>query len=496
MTMRRREFLAGAAAATLLPAMSSVSHAAGEGLTDLTATAAVRAMRQGDITAEAYAGALLARAKALTSLNAFITLEPDAVLEAARAADKRRQAGNAAGLLHGLPIPVKDSMNTRLAPTSNGTPALRGFRPTSDAALVKRLFDQGALLMGKTNMTEISFGWTSSNEAFGFVHNPYDRDRVPGGSSGGSAAAVASHIAPLATAADTLGSIRVPAAMCGIAGLRPTYGRYPGAGIMPLTTDKFDQGGALTRAVEDLALFDAVETGETEPLVARPLKGVRIGVAPFYMAQLDPEIDSATQEALHRLRDAGAEIVEADVPDVMKDGFNIAAAIMLYESQPTIAAFLEQQKAGIDFDQMFAQVSPNIKAFFKQFAMPPGRPPKEGYDAMLKKRDEFKSALRSHFAAQRIDALALPATAAFPPKIGADDVEIGTRKVSLFDAFGRNTALGPVGGTPGLILPSGISKAGLPIAMEFEALPGDDRKLLALGLSFEKALGPIPAPKV
>jgi indoleacetamide hydrolase len=137
--------------------------------------------------------------------------------------------------MHGLPIPVKDSVNTKTLPTSNGTRAFAEFRPKDDAAVLKLLFAQGAILMGKTNLHELSFGWTSNNAVFGPVHNPYDPSRVPGGSSGGSGAAVAARIAPLAIGEDTLGSIRVPATHCGLAGLRPSFGRYPDGGIMPLT---------------------------------------------------------------------------------------------------------------------------------------------------------------------------------------------------------------------------------------------------------------------
>jgi Asp-tRNA(Asn)/Glu-tRNA(Gln) amidotransferase A subunit family amidase len=169
-------------------------------------------------------------------------------LEAARAADKARAAGATLGMLHGLPIPVKDSVNTKDLPTSNGTRALRDFKAKDDAAVLKPLFAQGAILMGKTNLHELSYGWTSNNATFGPVRNPYDPEHVPGGSSGGSAAAVAARIAPLAIAEDTLGSIRVPASMCGLAGLRSTFGRYPDDGIMPLTVNKFDQVGPLARS--------------------------------------------------------------------------------------------------------------------------------------------------------------------------------------------------------------------------------------------------------
>src|SRR5579863_20623 len=160
-------------------------------LTALTAVEAVRALHRGDISAESYASALLRRCEAGKSLNAFITLRPELVLEFARECDRRRLSGATLGPLHGLPIPIKDSVNTRDLETTAGTPALRHFRPREDAPLVKALRDAGAIVLGKTNLHELSYGYTSNNHAFGAVHNPYDPSRVPGGSSGGSGASIA-----------------------------------------------------------------------------------------------------------------------------------------------------------------------------------------------------------------------------------------------------------------------------------------------------------------
>ena len=159
--------------------------ATADNLIELTATEAVAAMQRGEIAAEAYATALLARAQQCADLNAFRTIDPERVLEAARAADKSRSAGAALGPMHGLPIAVKDSVNTADYPTSAGHRKLRDFRPKADAAVLKPLKAAGAIVMGKTNLHELSFGWTSNNECFGSVHNPHDRTRIPGGSSGG-----------------------------------------------------------------------------------------------------------------------------------------------------------------------------------------------------------------------------------------------------------------------------------------------------------------------
>jgi Asp-tRNA(Asn)/Glu-tRNA(Gln) amidotransferase A subunit family amidase len=501
-TIERRKFLikssAIAAAAPAAWVCQSAGAQAQKGLSDLTAVAAVTAMRRGEVKAEDYARALLDRAQALETLNAFRTLDREMVLEAARAADRARASGAALGLLHGLPIPVKDSVNTKALPTSNGTRALRDFRPKDDAAVLKPLFAQGAILMGKTNIHELSYGWTSNNGVFGPVRNPYDTSRVPGGSSGGSAAAVAARIAPLAIAEDTLGSIRVPATMCGLAGLRPTFGRYPGDGIMPLSDGKFDQVGPLARSVTDLALFDTAVTGDAARLSSTPLNGVRIGVSPeYFLSGLDPEVERITTEALRKLSAAGATLVWAEIPEAAKAATGVTITIIVYETVPSISAFLSEQGTGLTFDQMLAQGSEGIQAAMKAFALPPNRPSQDAYESALVQRQQIREQTRRYFEQQGIAALAFPPIMVPPPRIGEDaEVTIRGEKVPLYLAMARNTALGSCASMASLILPAGMTSTGLPVGMEFAALSSKDRELLALGLSLEKALGPIPAPKL
>jgi len=472
--------------------------AADSNLVELSATAVVTAIRNGDIKSEDYARALLDRAQQLASLNAFRTLNRDMVLEAARDADKRRASGAQLGMLHGLPIPVKDSVNTKALPTSNGTRALANFRPKDDAAVLKPLFAQGAILMGKTNLHELSFGWTSNNAAFGAVRNPYDPSRVPGGSSGGSAAAVAARVAPLAIGEDTLGSIRVPATDCGLAGLRPTFGRYPDAGIMPLTNNKFDQVGPLARSVEDLALFDTALVTNASPIAPRPLKDVRIGVSRgVLMSGLDPEVDRVSRETLEKLRDAGAILVEAELSAAVQDASLIARTIIFYEAMPSIASFLQDEGTGLSFDQMLAQASEGIQAQMKAVMLPPARPTRETYETMLAQREQLKIAIRRYYEENGIAALAFPPTRIPAPKIGEDtEVDIAGQKVPMAAAIARNIALGSCASMASLVLPAGLTANGLPVGMEFAGLPGTDREILALGLSLEKVLGPISAPKI
>jgi mandelamide amidase len=467
-------------------------------LTDLSAVDAGKVIKNGDLKAEDYASALLGRAQDLNSLNAFRTLDTELVLEAARAADKTRAAGAVLGALHGLPIPVKDSVNSKALPTSNGARALRDFRPKDDAGVLKSLLAQGGILMGKTNLHELSCGWTSNNEIFGAVHNPYAPNHVPGGSSGGSGVAVAARMAPLAVAEDTWGSIRVPASMCGLAGLRPSFGRYPDDGIMPLTQAKFDQVGPLARSVADLALFDAVVTGDHAPVRPTSLQGVRIGIAPkSLLSDLDPEVERITTEAFHKLRAAGVTLIEAELPDAVNALFGTVATILAYETMPAVAAFLEAQGTGITFDQLLQQAGEGIRETLKAFALPPNRPTQDAYEAALIQRQEIRDEIRRYFEQHGLIALAFPPILAPPPKIGQDaPVEIRGQKVSLVVAMGRNTALGSCASMAGLVLPAGMTSNGLPVGLEFDAMTGSDRSVLALGLSLEKVLGPIPAPSL
>jgi Asp-tRNA(Asn)/Glu-tRNA(Gln) amidotransferase A subunit family amidase len=319
---RREFFVVGAAAVagsvacrTSVPGPPPVSS---NELLEIGATDAVAAMKRGDITAERYAATLLERCEAGKRLDAFITLDPARVEAAAREADRRRASGETLGPLHGLPIPIKDSVNTKELPTTAGTPGFRTFRPKEDAPVVRALTQAGGIVLGKTNLHELSLGWTRPNQAFGPVRNPYDPTRIPGGSSGGTAAAVAARMAPLGVAEDTEGSIRVPAALCGIAGFRPTTGRYPSGGVAPITP-LFDQVGPHARSVADLVLFDQVVAREAAPIAALALKGIRLGVSRgYYFEDLDPKVERIMAEALKKLTDAGVELVETEVPDLAR----------------------------------------------------------------------------------------------------------------------------------------------------------------------------------
>jgi indoleacetamide hydrolase len=506
MRVTRRQFLASVSALATVSAAGCRNSVERSGtvenaseLLELSAAQAVDRMKRGDLTAERYAQTLLAQCERCQALNAFITLEPERVLEAARAADRKRKSGGQLGPLHGLPIPIKDSVNTKDYPTTGGTPGLRHFQPKEDAAIVRKLVDARAIILGKTNLHELSFGWTSNNLAFGPVHNPYDRTRIPGGSSGGTAAAVAARMAPLGIAEDTEGSIRVPAAMCGIAGFRPTTGRYPSTGVVPISA-LFDQVGPHARTVVDLILFDSVVTGDESALTPRPLAGVRLGVARgYWFKDLDPEVGRVTEEALRKLQQAGAEPVEAEVPEVERLRNLTTWPIENHDVLPALKKYLEENQAGIALADVVAQASADIKHDLHD-VMPGGKyfVSEKAYQAACGVyRSQLKKNYADYFRGTGVAAIVFPALIFPPTPIGeGQNVVISGKKFGFGEAVSRSIAPGSTAGLPGLVLPAGMTATGLPIAMEFDGPTGSDRELLALGLNLERVLGRLPAPKL
>jgi indoleacetamide hydrolase len=501
----RRAFVLKAAAAAGLSAVRGLSIAEAPSasqapLTALTATEAVGQMSRGEITCEHYARALLDRCEAVHALNAFITLDPARVLEDARARDLERRAGARPGPLFGLPIPVKDSVNTRDYPTTGGTPALRGFRPKEDAPVVTALRSAGAIVLGKTNLHELSFGWTSNNLAYGAVHNPYDPARIPGGSSGGTGAAVAARMAPLGIAEDTEGSIRVPAAFCGIQGFRPTTGRYSTQGCVPISP-LFDQVGPHARSVADLQLFDSVVTRDSRPFGSGSLRDVRLGVVhDYWFDDLDPEVERVTALALKRLEQAGAVLVEAPLPGVARLIAVTTDQVQNHDVRLALPRYLSRYGTGLTLEELVARASPDIQATFHSDVLPGGAN-FVAESVYVAARDrylpELRAAFRNYFASSGVAAMIFPATRVPPPRIGDETtLDIRGRAVAFEDAVARNIASGSTAGLPGLVLPAGLTRDGLPVAIELDAAEGSDRALLALGTAIERALDPLPAPRV
>ena len=501
----RREFIAWTAALASTAACSQNDETPGRNaivtpLTDIPATEAVSAMRLGDLAAEDYAAALLQQCRDGEYLNAFQTLDADRVLAEAREADLRRQAGETTGPLHGLPIPIKDSVNVAGYPTTGGTRALRNFIPTEDAELVRRLKAAGAIVLGKTSIHELSWGWTSNNLAFGAVRNPYDRNRIPGGSSGGTAAAVAARMAPLGVAEDTQGSIRVPAALCGLYGFRPTQNRYPNQGVVPISP-LFDQVGPHARNARDLAMFDQVVTGEPGVEDAADLDGMRLGIDRAYFFQsLDNDVARITENALRRLADAGVELVEAEVPGLQGLIDLTTATVQLYHVRPMLMKFLEEFGTGVTFDDVMAEASEDIGASFSEFVLPGGSGTPSEAD-FVAARDQHLPALRrtmaDYFTSNGLDAMIFPSTRVPATPIGQDvEVSVNGRTVAFEPVISGNISPGSTAGIPCIVVPAALDGNGLPVCLELDGPAGSDRRMLEIGLALDGLLDPLPPPTI
>lgn len=473
----------------------------------MNSSQAVAAIRSGRLSAEAYVNTLLARAEQLKDLNAFIVLDRAGATAAARRVDAQRRSGAALPALAGLPIVVKDNINTRDLPTTAGTAALRNVRPGANAPTLQKLIDAGAIVLGKTNLHELAFGITSTNLTTfaGPVKNPYDTQRSPGGSSGGTAAAIAARIVPSGLGTDTGGSTRVPAALCGIVGLRPSVGnggaerRYDGAGVVPISHTR-DTVGPMGRSVADVALLDSVITG-TPLAAALPLRGLRIGVPASFWAGLDAQVAAVMALARGKLQAAGVVFVDVDIPTLAEVNAKVSFQLALHEPIADIPAYLAATGVtGIGLAEVAAGVaSPDVKGAFG--AILADAFGKDYNAAMRTHRPRLRYLYENYFRSAVLDAMMFPTTIAPAPLIdlanGSGKVSVnGGAPVDTFATFIRNTDPGSNAGIPGLALPAGLTSSGLPVGLELDGPVGSDARLLGIGLSVEALLGSLPAPRV
>jgi Asp-tRNA(Asn)/Glu-tRNA(Gln) amidotransferase A subunit family amidase len=496
----RRHFVKGVAAVALtgygLTPKSSLASA-GDAY-DLSLSDAALAIRNGDMTSEFYTRQLLARARNRSGLNSFITINADSVLEAAHAADKARAAGKVSPLL-GVPVAVKDSYMTRDLATTFGTAVADGFRPKQDAAVVTSIKQAGALVFGKNNLVEMSYGLTGFNAHHGQVKNPYNPAHITGGSSSGAAASVAGRIVPAALGGDTVGSIRVPASLCGVVGFKPTPGRWSSNGVAPIS-GTLDTTGVLARDVADCALMDAVVTGTALPVQTGlvGLKGVRLAYAPRqYLVGADPGVEALFRETLKKLKEAGASVIEVDLgSDFSAIAARATWGIFFHETMPAISEFIKNYEIPVSFAQIYEDLGPQIKNHWSQFVLPyaPGHLSETEYSAILTNdRPEMQRRYADTVFA-RADALIFPTTLCTAPPIASQwNFPVAGKTVS--DVFlSRNTYPASCAGLPGVSLPMGLLSNQLPVGLEIDANIGHDRNLLELAKRIEAVIGSVATP--
>ena len=449
--------------------------------TDILAGLSARAFSAAELAAD-----LSARAIEAQGLNALTHFDSEAFMAAALAADGVRARG-AAEPLCGLPYVVKDNINTCHMPTAAGTGALRGHVPASDAGVVRTMKAAGAIAAAKAGMHELAFGVTSNNAVTGAVRNPHDPSRIPGGSSGGVAAAVAAGIFPVGLGTDTGGSCRIPAALC-VVGFRPTTGRYSASGVVPISHTR-DTVGPLARSVRDAVLLDAILTGEAaDP--RRDLRGARLGVpASAFWDDLEPETESAARGALALLEAAGAELIAMDFPGVWAHNAAFSFPVVFYEVMRDLPAYLAEHAPDIGFDALLAGVGSADVAGALRSQIGEGAMPEAAYRAAMDvHRPAMRLIYKEVFQTCRLDAIIFPTTPLRAALIGEDETTpLNGRQVPTFPTYIRNTDLGSNIGAPGLSIPCPVVDS-LPVGIEIDGQPGDDAALLSLGLAIEEAL--------
>jgi indoleacetamide hydrolase len=472
-------------------------------LSNLTAVEAIRRIADGDLRAEEYAMRLLERHRALRSLNALTWIDESRVLDAARAVDDKRRKGRSLGSLGGLPVIIKDNIDVAGTPTAAASASFKDNIRPKNSPVAQRLFDEGAVFFGKANMHELAGGGTCSNPSCGFVGNPYDPRRVPGGSSGGTAAAIAARIVPAGLGSDTAGSVRIPSAHCGTVGLRPsTFGGklYSDKGVLPLAVD-LDTLGPMARTVADVALLHSAITGQTVP-AASNLSGVRIGIprSPFW-EELDVEVARVAEDGLLRLRAAGATLVDIDAGVYYPLGSEVYATLVNHGLKEDLGPYLEMIGSKLRIDDIVAAIaSKDTKAMFER-ARGMTFTDTQLHEARNELRRKIEGAYRELLLSNGLSAILFPTQPMTAPLIrpggdtATDEIEINGKKVSEGLIFIRNTRVTCALGVPGLSIPAGLTAEGLPVGLELDGLAGKDAELLALGMAVEQAWPRVAGPR-
>ena len=414
------------------------------------------------------------------SYNAFISV----------ARDLKEQADDSSKPLAGMYIAVKDNVHVAGLPNTAGTPALRNFVPEQDAEIITRLRESGASIIGKNNMHELAYGITSNNAEFGAVHNGVKPAYMAGGSSGGTATAVAMDMASAGIGTDTGGSVRLPAALNGLVGFRPTTGRYPNSGMTMISNTR-DTAGPITRTVAEAALLDAVLSGENGSLQPIDLEGLKLGVPrAYFYASLDADVAATIEAVLQKLSTNGVELIEADLEGIGELNEKVGFPIVLYETSQLLPAYLARYQPDVSSAQLLAQIaSPDVKGIVGDALA--GAIPEEVYlDARDVQRPLMQAVYAEYFREEGVDAVIFPTTAmtARPRKDDMATVDFNGEQVATFPSYIRNTDPASNAGIPGISIPAGVSSEGLPIGVELDGPVGSDRRLLAIAAAIEKAL--------
>ncbi len=479
----------GVAAATGEPTRGSAGpQPTGAELADLSLTSAMSLIHRRELSPVELVRAVLDRIDGYGKpLNAYIAWCAEDALEAARKAEDVLAHGRPLGPLHGIPVAVKDLFFTSDFPTTAGTRILKDVLPREDATVIRRLREGGAILLGKLNLHELAYGVTSDNPHFGPVRNPWDLKRIAGGSSGGSAAAVAASLCLASLGTDTGGSIRIPAACCGVVGLKPTYGRVSRSGILPLAWS-LDHVGPITKGVEDAALLLQVLAGpdprdlttsalpvpDYSRLLGGDLKGVRIGLPRdifFDPAEADPSVMAAVRKALQVMESVGAGVEEVSVP-FLRHAPAIQFFTLSTEASANHGRLLRTRgrELGVDVRRRL-EIGEFVAA--TQYV--------RAQQARRRLTEEFAAVFR------QVDLLVTPTLPVAAPPIGEQIVMIHGVQKRLQPTLTRFTNPFNLTGLPAISVPCGADVDGLPVGLQIIGRPFDEATLLRVAYAYQEA---------
>ena len=429
--------------------------------------------------------ALLGRIEA-DETNSFITVTAEWALEKATLAEREILAGGHRGPLHGVPVALKDIIYTRGVRTTMGSALYAGHVPDHSATVARKLEEAGSVLIGKTNTHEVAYGPTGDRSYFGPTLNPHDARRITGGSSGGSGAAVAANLCYGALGSDTGGSIRIPAALCGTVGMKPTFGQVSKSGVFPLSWS-LDHVGPITRTVEDNALMLNVLTGHDpeDPYsvdhpaedfardLQRGLRRAGIGLpTSFYFDHVDEEVGVLVREAMEVFRSLGAQVREVEIPNLV-DTLHAQRLILGAEAYAVHEERLENEPEAFD-EEVCERLMDGARPRAYRYANARRR----GVLAT----DEFEHAL------QGVDVLLTPTLPIVATEIGQREVRIGDNKESVRSALTRYTGPTDLTGHPSLSIPCGIITSGLPVGLQLIGRHFDEATLYRFGHAYEEAM--------
>nr|WP_263327063.1 amidase [Neobacillus sp. Marseille-Q6967] len=405
-------------------------------------------------------------------LNAFITINEEFALYQAGISERKIMKGGEFGILEGIPISYKDNIDTKGIETTSGSPIHKDRMPETNAPVVKVLEAEGAVNIGKTNMYEFAFGITSNNPFYGDIRNPWNPSVTAGGSSGGSAVAVAANLCLGSIGTDTAGSIRVPSACCGVVGLKPTYNLIDIQGVMPLS-NSLDHVGPIAQNVEDLALImEAITKKPFSKSCNTDIKGIRIGVPKnFFNERMDVNVTSFYQEALRVLENLGAILIEVSIPiseDPRKIAHILATSEVGYFHKDLIRTSLHQYSIGA---RKTFERSKSISA--------------HSYIEGLNKRTQITKDITNLF--DHIDVLVTPTVPVTPTDINVKELTLEGEKESIDECLIRFTSLFNITGHPAISMPCGLSDESVPIGLQLIANHHREDLLILTAYSYEQA---------